>query len=391
MLPTHRPAQPRRVVLTAVVGTALLGFLLVPTVGAAATGSSHPQRLGSNFSLAGVACLGTSTCMAVGSYDNHSGVVLPLSRRWNGKSWSAVKTPGSAFSELADVSCPDVSNCMAVGNSRYGTLAENWNGTAWTIVPSPAPTGALSSDLNSVSCPTTISCAAVGSFVKGSGATATLAEEWNGSAWSLVPSPNRSAAIGSELEGVSCASPSSCVGVGDAFNRVGNSRTLAESWNGVTWSLAPSANPTQGQENILSSASCLSTTNCTAVGDDWALPGETVVLIERWNGTSWSLVAGAGASGFLNGVSCSAFSECMAVGDSVPGTLAEQQDGPGWSVLPSPNPRGMSANSLSGVSCASPSSCNAVGYSIGSGSDTTDNLAETWNGRHWTLARGANS
>jgi hypothetical protein len=317
--------------------------------------------------------------------------VLPMSRRWNGEVWSAVKTPGTAFSELADVSCPDISSCMAVGTSRYGTLAEGWNGTAWTIVPSPAPTGASSSDLNSVSCSTSTSCAAVGSFVNGSGATVTLAEEWNGSTWSLVPSPNRSGATGSELDGVSCTSASNCVAVGDSFNSVGNSHTLAESWNGATWSLVPSPSPSKGQESTLSSASCISATNCTAVGDYWAQPGETVVLIETWNGTKWSLVAGAGASGFLNGVSCSAYSECMAVGDSVSGTLAEQQDGTGWSVLPSPNPKGMSANSLSGVACASPSSCNAVGYSTGSGSDTSYSLAETWNGRHWTLAKGANS
>ncbi len=393
MRPSHRPQLARRVVLTALVGTVVLGDLLlwVPTVGAAETGSSRPQLSGSNFSLDGVACPGPSTCLAVGGYDNRSGVVLPLSQQWNGKAWSAVQTPGSDFSELADVSCPDTSNCMAVGTSRYGTLAESWNGTAWTIVPSPAPTGANSSDLISVSCPNSTSCAAVGSFVNGSGATATLAEEWNGSTWSLIHSPNRSGATGSELDGVSCTSASSCVAVGDSFNNVGNSRTLAESWNGATWSIVPSPNPAKGQENTLSSASCISTTNCTAVGDYWALPGETVVLIETWNGTKWSLVAGAGASGFLNGVSCSAFSECMAVGDSVPGTLAEQQNGPGWSVLPSPSPRGASASTLSGVSCSSPSSCNAVGYSIGASSDTTYNLAETWNGQQWTLARVANS
>jgi hypothetical protein len=280
---------------------------------------------------------------------------------------------------------------MAVGTSRYGTLIENWNGTAWTIAPSPAPSGALSSDLVSVSCPTATSCVAVGSYVNSSGATLTLAEEWNDSTWSLVPSPDRSGASGSELLGVSCASSSSCVGVGDSFNRVGNSRTLAERWDGATWSLVPSPDPTKGQENTLSSVSCISTTNCAAVGDDWALPGETVVLIETWNGSQWSLVGGAGASGFLNGVSCSAYSECMAVGDLVPVTLAEQQNGPGWSVLPSPNPRGTSATSLSAVSCASPSSCNAVGYSIGRASDTTYNVAETWNGRRWILARGANS
>ncbi len=393
MNPTRRPTLAYRVPLTAAVGVLVLGVLLlsVPPVGAAEVGPPRRQLSGSNFSLDGVSCPDTSTCWAVGSYDNHSGVVLPLSRRWNGKTWRTVKTPGSHFSELADVSCPDTSNCMAVGTSRHGTLAESWDGSAWTIVPSPAPTGAIASNLISVSCSTPTSCAAVGSSVKGSGATVTVAAEWNGSTWTLVPSPNRSGATGTELDGVSCASPSSCVAVGDSFNSVGNSVTVAESWNGVRWSIVPSPNPTKGQENTLSSVSCISTTNCTAVGDDWALPGETVVLVEMWNGAKWSLVAGAGASGFLNGVSCSAFSECMAVGDSVTGTLVEQQNGPGWSVLPSPNPRGVSASSLSAVSCASPSSCHAVGYSIGSGSDTTYNLAETWNGHHWTLAGGANS
>jgi hypothetical protein len=214
MSPTLRADRPRRVQRATVVGTVVLGILLlwVPRVAAAVTGSSRPELSGSNFSLDGVACPSASTCLAVGSYDNRAGVVLPLSRRWNGKTWSAVKTPGSDFSELADVSCPDSSNCMAVGTSRYGTLTESWNGTAWTIVPSPAPVGAISSDLISVSCPTTTSCAAVGSSVNGSGATVTLAEEWNGSAWSLVRSPNRSGATGSELNGVSCASASTCVG-----------------------------------------------------------------------------------------------------------------------------------------------------------------------------------
>ena len=91
---------------------------------------------------------------------------------------------------------------------------ERWNGTSWSIVTSPNPSGTAESVLSSVSCPSTTSCFAVGSNLTTSH-TKTLVEHWNGTSWSIVTSPNPSGATDSALSGVSCPTTTSCYAVGD--------------------------------------------------------------------------------------------------------------------------------------------------------------------------------
>ena len=66
--------------------------------------------------------------------------------------------------------------------------------------------------------------------------------------------------------------------------------TLAERWNGSSWSVQPTANP-GGINPELVDVSCTSARACTAVGS--AGNGGDVsgigALAERWNGTSWSI------------------------------------------------------------------------------------------------------
>jgi hypothetical protein len=83
---------------------------------------------------------------------------------------SASASAPVTVSILNDVSCTRPGNCMAVGyfqesgpGTVYFTMAEKWNGSTWTIVPSPSPQhpggGAL---LTAVSCASSIRCMAVG-------------------------------------------------------------------------------------------------------------------------------------------------------------------------------------------------------------------------------------
>src|ERR1700674_5674569 len=68
--------------------------------------------------------------------------------------------------------------------------------SAWAIVPSPSPL--LDPQLSGVSCVSTSFCAASGfSYQSGN-----FIESWDGTAWSIVPSPNKG-----WLFGVSCISP----------------------------------------------------------------------------------------------------------------------------------------------------------------------------------------
>src|SRR5438477_4110884 len=97
------------------------------------------------------------------------------------------------------------------GGGLQAALAANVP-PAWTIVPSPAPSNHL---LNAVSCVSASHCFAAGATFDG-GMTDTLIEGWDGSGWSVVPSPSKNPAGGggSMLRDLSCASPTSCVTVG---------------------------------------------------------------------------------------------------------------------------------------------------------------------------------
>ena len=88
-----------------------------------------------------------------------------------------------------------------------------------------------------------------------------------GAGWSVVPSPNPQVPQGS-LSGVSCTSASACTAVGDYTNTTGTRVTLAERWNGTSWTIQSTPNPTGAKGSSLSGVSCTSASACTAVGYD---------------------------------------------------------------------------------------------------------------------------
>jgi hypothetical protein len=69
----------------------------------------------------------------------------------------------------------------------------------------------------------------------------TLAESWNGTSWTLLHTPGPGS-FGNELLGVSCAAATACMAVGDFIGN-GNGMTLAEAWNGTSWSVIKTPRP----------------------------------------------------------------------------------------------------------------------------------------------------
>jgi hypothetical protein len=129
--------------------------------------------------------------------------------------------------QLYSVSCVSASECVAVGytftGSVFETLVMVWDGTAWSIVTSPNA-GTIVDGLFSVSCVSASQCVAVGSTFTGS-AYETLVMVWNGTLWSIVSSPNAgvsspNAGSNDSLSSVSCVSVSDCVAVG--YTRTGS-------------------------------------------------------------------------------------------------------------------------------------------------------------------------
>ena len=288
--------------------------------------------------VSALSCPSASFCVAVGgSTGAAAGRYTPFAERWNGAGWSVEAVPGPArpalSSRLTSVSCTSPIACTAVGESvsrnprRPPTpLVERWNGTTWSLEH------ASGGPLFSVSCSTRRTCTAVSDV-----AGRRFAEGWDGSTWSPQPNPHPRAFPApngdDELGSVSCASRSACMAVGystwgTGFNVV--RITLAEYWNGTSWSVRRTPNPIQLDD--LKGVSCYSAHSCVAVGDYTDRGGDaTVSLVERWHGGRWSVLptprrlsAGKRSDSALQAVTCFAKGGCIAVGDAQGGPFAAE-------------------------------------------------------------------
>ena len=185
------------------------------------------------------------------------------------------------------------------------------------------------------------------------------------------------------LNAVSCVAPSFCVAVG--FDGRGTSQVapLIERWSGSSFTIVPSPT-TPGA--ALSGVACSSASNCLAVGR-----AGLNAYAEHWNGRAWRVVATpsprTSGNDILNGVACPTSASCWAVGlrnGGTPalGTLVEHWDGRAWRVVAAPSPTG---SELAGVSCETASDCWAVGADGATSYGTARPLSEQWSARGWRV------
>lgn len=247
--------------------------------------------------------------------------------------WASVSVPAVTTTRgLQSVACSSTRFCVAVGSSstirhaRSKALLEVWNGSRWSKRETPSPAGR---QFDSVSCTSPRSCVAVGNYFATATASVPFSEIWNGKHWRVAPAVKRAEPnghFGSTLHAVSCAAPTLCIAVGDT-NAPTGVLTLAEVWNGATWTLMTTPNPPPvqrttplGASNTLTDVACPSTAACMAVGHDYngdASKGGPITM--SWSGSAWSLVTvppSAPKSTFTS-VSCTAPTACEAVGSTV--------------------------------------------------------------------------
>lgn len=326
-----------------------------------------PNTTTGNNILTAVSCATTSNCFAVGGVNSAPLKETALGEYWNGTNWTIVPTENGSggYSVLNAVSCiRQTTVCTAVGESFNGsdfqTLIETWNGSGWSIVPSPEE-GSGTSQLTGISCASSTTCVAVGFYTK-SNLDQTLAEQWQGTTWSALSSPDPS--TNDTLNSVSCAKANRCVAVGYYQNATPQLQTLVETWSGSGWMTTPS--PNEGSsENVLNGVSCAGATDCVAVGR-YNVP-HFQTLVEVWTGDTWTISPSAqpGETQILQAVSCKRYPNCVAVGyttstsSTIGETLIEGWSGTSWSTTPSPNEG--SSDILNGVSCPHVRQCVAVG------------------------------
>jgi hypothetical protein len=349
--------------------TAIAVPLLLVVAGAASAATWNQQQTpippgASTWQFSAVSCQPAGGCMAVGTDTSSTSTSLLVEQRL-GTTWTVLSAPvpaGAVSSELLGISCPSATGCTAVGDYSNGIVqspfAESWNGTSWSIQSTPVGGGASDAQLSGVSCSAAGSCVAVG-YYNLNGTTTLFADLLHGSSWTLMTPDVPAGSTGSNLGGVSCLSASDCVAVGEYSNSSGD-LTLAEAWNGSGWTMQTTPNETAG-DSVLTGVSCTSATGCTAVGAG--------AMALRWNGTAWSqekfASPGPGSKPTISQVSCISATSCSAVGEydlsGIAYAAAESWDGTTWAFQDVDVSSSYDTDSLSGVSCQSPGVCTAVG------------------------------
>lgn len=312
-----------------------------------------------------------------------------------GPGWAVVPSANvsDASNVLAGVSALSSTEIWAVGGymtttSITQTLTQRWNGSAWSIVPSPN-VGTSDNVLQAVSARASNDVWAVGYYhTSSTSAYQTLILHWNGTAWTqtLSPSPG---SVENYLYGVASVSATDAWAVGYYSNSANIYQPLLERWNGTTWNQVSGPPFSFGG---LRGVSVIAANDIWAVGASIDLSLNFVPYALHWNGSSWSNNSPSNQPGcVLAAVAGVASNNVWAVGGCDDGTrfttFAVRWNGSSWTVAATPSP-GSGDNLLGGLAVVSATDIWAVGgYDTGAEVLT---LAVHWDGTSWTQGKSAN-
>lgn len=238
-----------------------------------------PAEASGPGSFASVSCVSSSECTAVGSYvDRSTGSGHLYIVHWNGREWS-LQTPPAAFGGLRSVTCSSSTACAAV--STTALLVVLWDGRTWTQRELPRPSE-RANHLLGISCTSATSCIAVGEWEAGGGTTTALSELLEGSTWTVQTPATPREARSTRLEAAACSSTTARTAVGAYKEALGTQLTLAESWNGRAWTVQATPNPREARTAYLRGVSCSTALLCSAAGIFEAGAGSRA-LLERYS------------------------------------------------------------------------------------------------------------
>jgi hypothetical protein len=238
---------------------------------AAASSAWHrvfTPNLGSNDNdLLAIAGRSPSDIWAVGSLlpSPNATIMHTLAEHYDGKRWAAVRTPrvGTEASSLYGVAALPDGTAWSVGirtqNSGHTSrsLAEHWDGRAWTVVPTPNP-GSADDMLYGVTAVSDSDVWAVGGYSGADNAFHPLLEHWDGHSWSVAAVPGR-------------ACSTAC-----------SARSPPRRARG--WRIVASPNPSSNGNNILFAATAFGPHDVWAVGE-WDGQGGMRTLALHYTGS----------------------------------------------------------------------------------------------------------
>jgi hypothetical protein len=140
---------------------------------------------------------------------------------------------------------------------------------------------------------------------------------WDGTRWAQIPAAHlRFGGVGP----LTALSPANvwAVGTGPGVPTGGFSAhptAVIEHWDGTSWSVVPSPNPNPQGNNGLAAVAAISASDVWAAGFQLLGP-----FTEHWNGKSWSIVATPAGVRFFGAMAASSAGTLLAVGQGTDGS-----------------------------------------------------------------------
>jgi hypothetical protein len=318
-------------------------------------------------------------------------LLLPAAAAYAAPTWTKVASPnrGTIASALQDVvAVPGTSTAWAVGYyydtslGVYRTMTQRYNGSAWSIVTSPNGSSTGYSQLNKVDATGTGNVWAIGYDTVGGG----LIERYNGTSWVKVTPPASVA-----LRGIDVVSPTNVWIVGYS----GSQATVAQ-WNNGSWTTRYTLPAVGRHLSVFEGVAVDPAGQVWAVGwdRDYNAPGKPVSsLVVHFDGTTWTrdvtpnpddrntlmdVVALGNGDIFTVGVT-----QDTSGGGIVPRALILREHAGAWTSLAVPAGGDNSQGQLQSVAAVSSSCVWAVGYYNDSASGLYQPLLV-----HWTAGSG---
>jgi hypothetical protein len=280
---------------------------------------------------------------------------LAAAQAFGATGWTMVTPPAFAGSEyyiLNGSFALSDTNAWAVGYIGADPVALNWNGTAWSSVPTPTPSGSTPDWMfKAVAASSASDAWAVGQQAAGTKIHDSLYEHWNGTSWSVVTGPNEGV-----LNAVVDFSPTNAYAFADFA-------TLH--WNGTAWSVVSGAPGALG-------------VSADGPNDIWGIFRNNQII--HYNGTSWTVttLTNAGSTPAFLAVSALSPTDVWVDGTTETDALVEHFNGTSWQVVPTPSsfPGG-----LQEITAQSASDVWVFSYT---GTPQIPITLANWNGSSWT-------
>lgn len=253
--------------------------------------------------LAAVSASSADDAWAVGQFRTKTDSDPALLEHWDGNQWTRVpgpRFPGWRSTHLESVDDLSSANVWAAGQrtlagERLRSVLLHWNGHGWRFgAPARQPHGYPQGGLTGLGSTGGSDIWTVGSYARTDRYNHTLMERFDGTSWTRKPGVDLPGPGDNLLTGVSVVSASDVWTTG--YHNPQHAQTMIEHWDGSRWSLVPSPSPPQA---------ALLAISMVGADDGWAVGGfggsAVHMLIEHWDGHAWARVMSAVGPGAQRG------------------------------------------------------------------------------------------